>query len=298
MLTKKKCLFSILVFTGFLFTHGCNWATPVPTVTPIPPTETPLPPSPTPLPLAIRVNTSGILLTDYEEELKRFDAAMTTLGKTYTAEDRRERVLDELIGSELLYQEAIKNGYVLSDEDLNARIGQLVSSAGGEAGFNTWLQNNGYTVDSFRRFLIRNLGAAWQRDQIIKALPEAVEQIHARQIFFSREEGAAIARQKVDNGADFSVLAIEADPVTKGDLGWFPRGYLLQPEVEEAAFQLQPGQVSQVVKSSIGYHLVQLIERDPAKKLDPDARAVLEKKAITDWVSTVRSNAKIDVLVP
>jgi len=298
MFTKKNYLFSILVLTGILFTHGCNVATPVPTATPIPPTETPLPPSPTPLPMAIKVNSSGILLSDYEEELKRFDAAMATLGKTYTAEDRRERVLDELIGSELLYQEAVKNGYVLSDEDLNTRIGELVTSAGGEAGFNTWLQNNGYTVDSFRRSLIRNLGAAWQRDQIIKALPEAVEQIHARQIFFSREEGAAIARQKVDNGADFSVLAIEADPVTKGDLGWFPRGYLLQPEVEEAAFQLQPGQVSQVVKSSIGYHLVQLIERDPAKKLDPDARAVLEKKAITDWVSTVRSNAKIDVLVP
>ncbi len=64
-------------------------------------------------------------------------------------------------------------------------------------------------------------------------------------------------------------LASEADPVTRGDLGWFPRGYLLQPEVEEAAFSLQPGEVSQVIKSAIGFHLVQVIEKDPARPVDP-----------------------------
>ena len=288
----------MLVLFGFLFISGCIGATPAPTATPVPPTETPLPPTPTPLPMAIQVNGSGILLSDFDEELKRFDAAMTTLGKTTTPEESKARIIDELTGSELLYQQAIKNGYVLSDADLNTRIGQLVTSAGGEAGFNTWLQNNGYTPDSFRRTLTRNLGAAWQRDEIIKALPAAVEQIHARQIYFSREEGAAIARQKMDNGADFAVLASEADTVTKGDLGWFPRGYLIQPEVEEAVFKLQPGEVSQVVKSAIGFHLVQVIERDPARKLDPDAKAAVESKAITDWVSKARSDAKIEVLVP
>ena len=248
--------------------------------------------------MAIQVNGSGILLSDYEEEIKRYEAAMATLGKTTTPVESKERVIDEFTGSELLYQEAVKNGYRLAEADLNARIGQLITSAGGEAGFNAWLQNNGYSPDSFRRSLARNLGAAWQRDEIIKALPAAVEQIHARQIYFSREEGAAIARQKVDNGADFAILATEADPVTKGDLGWFPRGYLLQPEVEEAVFQLQPGEVSQVVKSSIGYHLVQVIERDPTRRLDPDAKSALESKAILEWVSKARSEAKIEVLVP
>ncbi len=287
-----------MVLTGLVFVSGCIGATPTPTATPIPPTETPLPPTPTPLPMAIQVNGSGILLSDYEEEIKRYEAAMATLGKTTTPVESKERVIDEFTGSELLYQEAVKNGYRLAEADLNARIGQLITSAGGEAGFNAWLQNNGYSPDSFRRSLARNLGAAWQRDEIIKALPAAVEQIHARQIYFSREEGAAIARQKVDNGADFAILATEADPVTKGDLGWFPRGYLLQPEVEEAVFQLQPGEVSQVVKSSIGYHLVQVIERDPTRRLDPDAKSALESKAILEWVSKARSEAKIEVLVP
>jgi parvulin-like peptidyl-prolyl isomerase len=248
--------------------------------------------------MAIRVNGVGILMTDYQEEAKRFDAASKTLGKTYTPEESKALIIDDLVGSELLYQTAVKNGYRLADADLDGRIAQLVQSAGGEAGFTTWLQNNGYSTDSFRRSLTRNLGAAWERDEIVKALPATAEQIHARQIFFSREESAVNYRQKVDNGSDFAVLAAEADPVTKGDLGWFPRGYLLQPEVEEAAFQLQAGQVSQVIKSSIGFHLVQVIERDPARQLDADAKIALESKAISDWVSKAKSEAKIEIVVP
>jgi parvulin-like peptidyl-prolyl isomerase len=248
--------------------------------------------------MAIRVNGVGILMTDYDEEAKRFDAAAKTLGKTYTPEESKAVIIDELAGSELLYQTAVKNGYKLADSDLEGHIAKLVQSSGGEAGFNTWMQNNGYSLDSFRRSLTRDLGAAWERDEIVKALPPTAEQVHARQIFFSREESALKYRQQVDNGSDFAVLAAEADPVTKGELGWFPRGYLLQPEVEEAAFQLQAGQVSQVIKSSIGYHLVQVIERDPARKLDPDAKTALESKAISDWVSSAKAEAKIEIVVP
>ncbi|NMB54897.1 MAG: hypothetical protein GYA15_09370 [Leptolinea sp.] len=280
------------------FLTGCSIVSSTPTPTPEPPTPTPLPPTPTSLPMAIRVNGAGILLSDYEEEGKRFEAARQTLGKNISPEDSKTRILDDLIGSELLYQAAVKNGYVLSDTDLEARIAQLIQSAGGNDVFNTWLHNNFYSIESFHRSLARSLGAAWQRDQIIKALPETAEQIHARQILFVREESAVNYRQKVDNGSDFATLATEADPVTDGDLGWFPRGYLLQPEVEAAAFSLQPGEVSQVIKSSIGYHLIQVIEKDPARPLSPDARAILESTALKDWVKQAKTQAQIEILVP
>jgi parvulin-like peptidyl-prolyl isomerase len=248
--------------------------------------------------MAIKVNDGGIFVSDYEEELKRYDAAIATLGKTSSPEESKARVIDDLTGSELLYQAAVKGGFKLADADLQAHLAQLAQETGGEAGFNSWLQNNGYSLDSFKRRLTRDLGAAWERDEIIKAVPTTAEQIHARQIFFSREESAVAYRQKVDNGGDFAALATEADPVTKGDLGWFPRGYLLQPEVEEAVFQLQPGQVSQVIKSSIGFHLVQVIERDPARTLDADEKKAVETKAVSDWVSKAKAEAKIEILVP
>jgi peptidyl-prolyl cis-trans isomerase C len=298
MLTIKKRYLLILLAVILCILTGCAGKPPTPTVTPIPPTVTPLPPTPTQLPMAIRVNGEGILLSEYEEEAKRVEAAAQFLGKTYTPEESKTILVDELTGSELLYQAAVKNGYKLQDADLEAHLAQIAQSAGGEAGFNTWMQTNGYTLDSFRRSLIRDLGAAWERDEIVKAMPATADQIHARQIFFSREESAANYRQQVDNGADFATLAAQADPVTKGDLGWFPRGYLLQPEVEDAVFQLQVGQVSQVIKSGIGYHLVQVIERDPARPLDADEKKSLESKAISDWVSKAKAEAKIEILVP
>jgi peptidyl-prolyl cis-trans isomerase C len=296
ILPKNKFL-QVLILSALLL-NGCSSKPATPTATPVPPTETPPPPTPTSLPMALRVNETGILQTDYDEELKRFEAARQALGKTITPEEIKTQILDDLTGSVLLYQAAIKNGYKVSETDVDSHIAQLTQTMGGADAFNTWLQTNFYTIESFRRALTLSLGAAWERDEIIKSMPGTIEQVHARQILFTREESAINYRQQVDNGADFATLASEADPVTHGDLGWFPRGYLLQPEVEEAAFKLQPGEVSQVIKSAIGFHLVQVIEKDPARPLDPDTKTKLESLAITNWVKQARSAAKVEILVP
>ncbi len=294
---QKLSVIVLLILVVFTFT-GCVPKTPDPTPTPVLPTDTPIPPSPTPLPLAIKVNDGGVLISDYEEELKRFTSASQVLGKTFTPEESKARVQEDLSGLELLVQAAVKNGYKVSDADTDGQIAGLVQEHGGEAAFNSWLQTNFYSPESFRRAFIRSQAAAWQRDQIIQAMPATAEQVHARQIFFSREESANNYKQQVDNGADFAILASQADPTTRGELGWFPRGYLRQPEVEEAAFALQPGQVSPVIKSAIGFHLVQVIERDQAKPLSPDAKSVLESQAIAAWVKQARVDATIQLLVP
>lgn len=248
--------------------------------------------------MAIKVNDGGVLISDYDEELKRFDAAKQALGKTFSPEESKLRVQDDLIGLELLAQSAVKNGYKVADSEINSQIAKLVEAQGGEAVFNNWLQSNFYTPESYRRSLMRSSAAAWQRDQIIKALPITADQVHARHIYFSREESANNYRQQVENGADFAILATQADPVTHGDLGWFPKGYLLQPEIEEAAFSLQPGQVSGVIRSSIGFHLVQVIERDPVRPLSADAKSVLESVVLGNWVKQARAEAKVELLVP
>jgi len=293
----KNKFIQILLLSAFIL-NGCSGKPATPTATPVPPTQTLPPPTPTSLPMALRVNEAGTLQTDYDEEAKRFEAARQALGKTITPEESKNQIVDDLIGSSLLYQVAIKNGYKISVADLDSHITQLTQTMGGADTFNSWLQANFYTIESFRRSLTISLGAAWERDEIIKSMPGTIEQVHARQILFTREESAVNYRQQVANGADFATLASEADPVTHGDLGWFPKGYLLQPEVEEAAFKLQPGEVSQVIKSAIGFHLVQVIEKDPARPLDPDAKTKLESLAITAWVKQARSEAKVEILVP
>jgi len=288
----------LLILSFPLIVTGCAVGTNKPVSTSSP-TETPIPPpaTPTSLPIAVRINGAGILLSDYQEEYQRLDSGLKTLGKTLSPDEMKAKVLDDLIGTEILNLESKKNGYSISDADITTHIDQLAQAMGGDDAFKAWKQSMFYSDESFRRFVIRSLGSVWQRDQIIKSLQGTAEQVHARQILFTREESAVNYRQKVDSGSDFAVLAKEADPVTGGELGWFPKGYLLQSEVEEAAFGLQPGEVSRVIKSAIGYHLIQVIEKDAARLVEPDAKIILQRKAIVEWVEKAKIKSQIEILI-
>jgi peptidyl-prolyl cis-trans isomerase C len=299
MLNNNQKTWNFLYLFFALIFAGCT-GTVNPTISATPPTPIPSPQPPTPpsLPLAARINGEGILLSDYQEEYNRLDSALKSLGKTLTPVEMKTRVLDDLVGTELLNQGAKKNGFVVAEADVNTEIEKLSQSMGGPEAFSAWKQTMFFSDESYQRSMVRSLGSAWERDQIIKSLPVTVEQVHARQIYFSREESANNYRQRVEAGEDFTVLAQEADPITGGDLGWFPRGYLLQPEVEEAAFKLQPREISSVIKTAIGFHLVQVIEREPAKPVDPDAKTVLQRNAIAEWVKQAKAKSQIEILVP
>ena len=144
--------------------------------------------------------------------------------------------------------------------------------------------------------LARTLAANWERNKIINAVPQATEQVHARQILVRDENQANTLFQRLQNGAKFDQLALIYEPTTGGDLGWFPRGILFQPDVETAVFKLQPGQYSEVIKTSYGFQIVQLIERDPQHALDPEVRLELQHKLFDAWMKDELSRAKIEIL--
>ena len=81
-------------------------------------------------------------------------------------------------------------------------------------------------------------------------------------------------------------------------MGWFPRGYLDQPALEEAAFALQPGQYSQVIETEIGYHILYLVERDTSHIIQPDARIALQRSALQEWINERRNQSEIQIFIP
>ena len=136
------------------------------------------------------------------------------------------------------------------------------------------------------------------RDHILSELPGTAEQVHARQILLYNLDEANEVHAQLAAGVDFATLSEQYDPVAKGDLGWFPRGYLLDPKIEEVAFSLQPGEFSQVIETAVGFHILQVIERDPQHPLIPDARLVFQLQALRNWLETRRAESEIQVLIP
>jgi peptidyl-prolyl cis-trans isomerase C len=244
--------------------------------------------------LAATINGETISLAEYQAELKRYQAAVGM----ELATDDEQRVLNELIDQLLLAQGAAQAGYLADNQAVQERIRGLATRLGGEQALIDWMAANGYDETSFRQSLARSMAAAWMRDQIAAGVPQAVEQVHARQILLYNSEGADRVLAQLRSGTDFADLVAQYDPSAGGDLGWFPRGYLLDPKLDEAAFSLQPGEFSDVIQTAAGYHILQVVEREPGYPLEPEARLALQRRALADWLAGRRSQSQIQVLVP
>ncbi len=278
-----------------------NPSTATPSLTPyIPePSITPTP-SQTPIPLAAKVNEEGITQEDFQAELARYQSALNSGTNLATKQngEAAQFILDDLINQVLLAQSAYAQGYVLDDSALQSRLDQLASQMGGDQILEKWMIDNGFTSESFRESLKRSLAAAWMRDQVVTALPETAEQVHARQILLYNSTQANEVFAQLQSGQDFTKLAKLYDPVAGGDLGWFPRGYLTEKALEEAAFSLEPGKYSQVIQTPIGFHILSVIERDPARILEPNARLVLQEQALSTWLQQRRAQSEIQTFLP
>jgi parvulin-like peptidyl-prolyl isomerase len=206
-----------------------------------------------------------------------------------------------MIDLRLLAQGAQQAGLQVSDEDVQREIDQLANDLGGNEGIGAWLAANQYDVSGFERDLKVELLAAKMVDSLTAEVPQSMDQVHARHILVATRDLADELRQEIVDGGDFAALAVEnsIDLSTRpagGDLGWFPEGYLTTPEIEQAAFSLQPGDVSQVIETQLGFDIVEVLERGE-HPLSPDARRHLQSAAVDDWLSSQHAAAQIDILV-
>jgi peptidyl-prolyl cis-trans isomerase C len=256
-------------------------------------TFTPEPPTATPEPMALSVNGEGITVVEFNAELQRYLTAQGSLGKTVSAEDASNAVKEDLTAQLLLAQAARADGFTLDDEGLQARIESLAAQIGGADALSAWESGHGYTDQAFRSELKRAAESAWMRDKIIAAVPSTAEQVHVQQILLYNQDTAQSFLIQLNGGADFDDLASQADPITRGDLGWVPRGYLLEPKIEEAAFGLEVGQHSDVIATDVGFHIVRILARDPQRPLSPDAYLSLQELALKNWIEEHRQQANI-----
>ena len=293
-LRKRQAGYLLLAISIILILTACGAdAAIAPTPTLVPVTETSAPPTEIPVPAAATVEGEIIALNEFNAELQRFQDSQTALGKTVSAEAAGEQVLNDLIDQVLLAQGAHEAGYMLEDAELDARIAALAEEVGGDEALSTWLASHGYTSESFRSSLKRAIEAAWMRDNILTNLSGTAEQVHAQQILLYNLETAENIQSQLAAGADFGDLATAYDPKTNGELGWFPRGYLFEANIENAAFSLAVGVPSEIIETDVGFHIIMVLEQVDDRPLAPDALLSLQEKALLDWLQAKREASTI-----
>jgi peptidyl-prolyl cis-trans isomerase C len=286
---KKIPLFFLLLLllsSCALLPAGSPSATPTASVTAIPPTQTPIP-------FAISVDGSFISIEEYQGEIERYRTTLSNLGITKTDEDIATVVQDELVTQLLLANAATKAGYSLDDAALKNKIDNLTADLGSREALDAWIIENKYSEPSFLEALKRNSAATWMRNEIAAGVPKTAEQVHIRQLLLYDEATARYYFDQLQSGIEFDVLASQIEPVTRGDIGWFPRGYIPDRVIEDAAFGLEVGATSEIISGDVGFYILKCLAKLPNKELSPDAFATLQKLAIAQWIETQKAESNI-----
>jgi parvulin-like peptidyl-prolyl isomerase len=281
----------------------------IPTTPPTALSPTSAPTTSTPsVPLAAIVNGRTILLADYERRLAQYRQPLLDQGLDPDTEEGQARlaeveqqVLDTLIDYVLIEQGSADLGVSITDVDVEAQMAADIEVGGGQAAFDEWLQSTGQTPEDYKQMLRESLLTQRTMDAITVDVPQAAEQVHARHIVVDSQETADQILAQLQSGGDFAALAREKslDLATKdngGDLGWFPRG-LVAPELENVAFALQPGEISNPVQFGEGYHFIQVMEREQARALSPEIQFQLKLSRFENWLAEQRAAAAIERFV-
>lgn len=263
-----------------------------------------------PFPAAI-VNGQWLSYHDYQKDVQDSIAVAQKFaadpsfsaqyGTVPSNSDIAQQEYDRMIDSMILKQVARKDGVTASADDIDAayKTNVLSQVQGDETQVATTLQQlYGWTIDQFKANVISELVLRQKLGQYLldnndpdytKAAHDQIVSIQA-QVQTDPTKFADLAKQYSQDGSATS----------GGDLGFFSKGQMVKP-FEDAAFALTTAdQVSDIVQSQFGYHLIQFIERKDATDADPEqvhARHILIKFSIDDYLKIQRDAAQVRELI-
>jgi peptidyl-prolyl cis-trans isomerase SurA len=260
------------------------------------------------------------------------------------AERRQEalkRALDVLVGEKLMEAEVKELGVEVADAELEASLADVKKQNGvDDAQFEKLLEREGYTLASYKAFMRKHVGRMKLVGFKVRSKVDVTEEdlkaeyaryaraeggdfeVRARHILIPVPRGAtpaqaeaaqkkaqALAEQARQKGADFAALARKEskDGAAEegGDLGFFGRGTMV-PEFERVAFTLEPGAISDAVRSPFGFHVIKVEERRAlAVKPYEEVRGELSERIqrqqmeryTEQYVQELRQKAIVEVLL-
>jgi peptidyl-prolyl cis-trans isomerase C len=300
------------------------------------------PPKPVPAQLpdvVARVNGEDVKKADFDRMIKTMEGRA---GQAVPP-DRRDEIyrsaLDQLVVYTLLKQEAKTRNIKIDDKEIDAKMQELKGQFPTQEAFDKALKDRNMTADSLKSDARTDLSVNKVMEAAVANIPGPTdaeakdfydknpdkfkqdEQVRASHILVRVEPNAdaktkARAKAEIESvlkelkaGGDFAKLAQQhsqdGSAAQGGDLGYFPHGQMV-PEFDKVAFSLPVGQLSGVVTTQFGYHVLKVTDRKPARTVPyEEAQAQIKQfleqqkkqQAADTFIEGLKKKAKIDILI-
>ena len=282
--------------------------------------------------VAATVNGEEIMKSELDEQVAKIQEQYPEMFEGADSEARlldfQQRLLDNLINSVLITQAAEEMGIEITDDQVEEELDQLRAGFQDDAAFEDALAQAGMTIETLEAqvrdqllteaLLAEISGGEEATDEDIAAYYEAnseqfteVAAVHASHILVAPED-KALAEEllaEIENGADFEALAEEnsIDSVSAangGDLGWPTTPYV--PEFQAAAEALEVGEVSGLVETTFGWHIIRLNDKRESRQMELEEvkdqiTEILSQQTNADayqvFLDEQKQNAEIVILI-
>lgn len=280
-----------------------------------------------------KVNGEKITREEFDgivEVAKKQDTTLASLkeGDAMLLQYKR-MILDSMIEAVLVRQEAKRVGIKVTDKDIDAKLAEIKASYPDENSFNEVVKQSGMTMEQIRQSISDQLIYQALYDKVAPAPKISEDQLkkyyeenkttqftkepeaHLQHILFAENDKATAEKvlKEIQGGADFGALAAKysTDPGSKnsgGDLGSAPTSKYVK-EFQEAADKLKVGEVSGLVKSQFGWHIIKKLGETPGgiqpyEEVKDLIKSTLEQEARTkawnDYLAKLKEKAKIEIL--
>ena len=241
-----------------------------------------------------------------------------------------EKALDQAVGAKLLLDRASELDVPVTGADIDAEVAKVVMQVGGEENFKKALEAQGITEIAFRKELEKGAKVNKLVEQACAGVPDPTEdevaaffeahkaefvtppQVLCQHILVKGSDDKALdkikeIRERIVSGkSDFAAEAKEHSDCPSGaeggSLGWFGRGMMV-PEFDKVAFEMKKGEVSGVVSTQFGYHIIYKADEkgggaqtlvDVHDQIKDLLRHEARGRAMDSFVAELKAKAKIE----
>jgi peptidyl-prolyl cis-trans isomerase C len=286
-----------------------------------------------------RVNGEAVTKADFDRLIKNMEVSANQPVPAERRDEVFRRALDQLVTYTVLLQESRARKITVTDAEVDANLKQMRSQFPNEDAFKKALAERGMSLEklksdanidmSINKMMEAELANSpaptdAQVREFYDKNPDKFKQeeaVRASHILFRVAENADAPTKKkaleqaqsvlkeARGGADFAELAkkYSADGSAQqgGDLNFFTKGQMV-PAFDQAAFAMKPGEISDIVTTQFGYHIIKVTDRKPPSTVPFEQVSERIKEYLSEqqkqqkmqaFVESLKQKAKIEVLV-